>query len=194
MLHDDRGPVLESIVSRTIRHMEQTQEVIRLVGLSATLPNYADVATFLRVDPKKGLFHFDSTFRPCPLKQEFIDVTEKKAIKRFQVMNEVTYQKVVDQAGKDQVLIFVHSRKETAKTAKTIKDMALEKDTLGLFINPSSASREVLQDELLSIKDPSLQELLPSLYIMQECHVLIVLWLRICSLMNIFKFLYPQQL
>ena len=42
-------------------------------------------------------------------------------------MNEVTYQKVVDQAGKDQVLIFVHSRKETAKTAKTIKDMALEK-------------------------------------------------------------------
>ena len=65
------------------RHMEQTQEVIRLVGLSATLPNYADIATFLRVDPKKGLFHFDSTFRPCPLKQEFIDVTEKKAIKRF---------------------------------------------------------------------------------------------------------------
>ena len=85
----------------------------------------------------------------------------KKAIKRFQVMNEVTYQKVVDQAEKDQVLIFVHSRKETAKTAKTIKDMALEKDTLGLFINPSSASREVLQDELPSIKDPNLQELLP---------------------------------
>jgi len=109
-------------------------------------------------------------------------------------MNEVTYQKVVDQAGKDQVLIFVHSRKETAKTAKTIKDMALEKDTLGLFINPSSANREVLQDELPSIKDPSLQDLLPSLYIMQECHVLIVLRLRICSLTDIFKFLYPQQL
>ena len=54
------------------------------------------------------------------------------------LMNEITYQKVVDQAGKDQVLIFVHSRKETPKTAKTIKDMALEKDTLGLFINPSS--------------------------------------------------------
>ena len=49
-------------------------------------------------------------------------------------MNEVTYQKFVDQTGKDQVLIFVHSQKETAKTAKTIKDMALEKDTL-LFIN-----------------------------------------------------------
>ena len=65
-------------------------------------------------------------------------------------MNKVTYQKVVDQAGKNHVLIFAHSQKETAKTAKTIKDMALEKDT-----------HEVLQDVLPSIKNPSLQELLP---------------------------------
>ena len=64
--------------------------------------------------------------------------------------------------------------------------MALEKDTLGLFINPSSA-REVLQDELPSIKDPNLQELpLDSLYIVQEYHALIVLRLRICSLTEIF--------
>ena len=66
-----------------------------------------------------------------------IGVTEKKAIKRFQVMNEVTYQKVVDQAGKVQVLIFVHSREETAKMQKQlriIKDMALEKDTLGYLL------------------------------------------------------------
>lgn len=40
LLHDERGPVLESIITRTIRHMEQTSEYIRLVGLSATLPNY----------------------------------------------------------------------------------------------------------------------------------------------------------
>ena len=30
------------------------------MALSATLPNYQDVATFLRVDPSKGLFFFDS--------------------------------------------------------------------------------------------------------------------------------------
>ncbi|CAG8838674.1 15907_t:CDS:1, partial [Racocetra persica] len=161
LLHDDRGPVIESIVSRTIRHMEQTQEIIRLVGLSATLPNYADVASFLRVNPEKGLFHFDSTFRPCPLKQEFIGVTEKKAIKRFQVMNEVTYTKVMDQAGKNQVLIFVHSRKETAKTAKTVRDMALEKNTIGQFLREDSASREILQTESATVKDANLQDLLP---------------------------------
>lgn len=40
--------------------------MIRIVGLSATLPNYADVASFIRVK-KEGLFYFDSTYRPVPL-------------------------------------------------------------------------------------------------------------------------------
>lgn len=40
LLHDDRGPVVESLVARTIRQMETTQEDVRLLGLSATLPNY----------------------------------------------------------------------------------------------------------------------------------------------------------
>lgn len=60
LLHDDRGPVLESLIARTIRNVELTQEDVRLVGLSATLPNYEDVATCLRVDPAKGLFYFDN--------------------------------------------------------------------------------------------------------------------------------------
>ena len=41
--------------------------MVRIVGLSATLPNYVDVATFIRVKAKKGLFYFDSTYRPVPL-------------------------------------------------------------------------------------------------------------------------------
>lgn len=60
LLHDDRGPVLEALVARTIRNIEMTQEDVRLIGLSATLPNYEDVATFLRVEPSKGLFYFDN--------------------------------------------------------------------------------------------------------------------------------------
>ena len=66
LLHDDRGPVIESIVSRTIRKMEQTGDAVRLVGLSATLPNFRDVASFLRVDPIKGLFHFDGSYLAVP--------------------------------------------------------------------------------------------------------------------------------
>ncbi|SPO28171.1 probable ATP dependent RNA helicase [Ustilago trichophora] len=161
LLHDDRGPVLEAIISRTIRRMEQMNDPVRLVGLSATLPNYQDVATFLRVNPKSGLFYFESNYRPCPLKQEYVGITEKKAIKRLLVMNEVTYEKTLDQAGKNQVLIFVHSRKETAKTAKFIRDRAMEKDTLNRFLPPSPASQEVLRSELDNVTDGDLKDVMP---------------------------------
>ncbi|KZT07923.1 putative RNA helicase [Laetiporus sulphureus 93-53] len=160
LLHDERGPVLESIIARTIRRMEQTNEYVRLVGLSATLPNYQDVATFLRVDPSKGLFYFDASYRPCALQQQFVGVTEKKAIKRYQVMNEVCYEKVLDQAGKNQTLVFVHSRKETAKTARFIRDMAIEKETITQFVKPEGATREILLEESNNVRDTNLKDLL----------------------------------
>lgn len=48
--------------------------MIRILGLSATLPNYLDVATFLHVNPFIGLFYFDGRFRPVPLGQTFLGV------------------------------------------------------------------------------------------------------------------------
>eukprot|EP00298_Acanthocystis_sp_HF-20_P013056 c20188_g1_i1.p1 GENE.c20188_g1_i1~~c20188_g1_i1.p1 ORF type:complete len:1637 (-),score=765.18 c20188_g1_i1:25-4935(-) len=163
LLHDSRGPVLEAIVARTIRHIETTQEMIRLVGLSATLPNYADVAAFLRIKADKGLFVFDSSYRPVGLQQQYIGITEKKAIKRHQIMNDITYEKVLEQqtGERPQVLVFVHSRKDTAKTARALRDMALQNDTLGKFLKEDSLSREVLQTEAETAKNADLKELLP---------------------------------
>ena len=43
LLHGDRGPVVEALVARTLRMVESSQTLIRVVGLSATLPNYIDV-------------------------------------------------------------------------------------------------------------------------------------------------------
>ena len=54
--------------------VESSQTMIRIVGLSATLPNYLDVAHFLRVNPFSGLFVFDGRFRPVPLAQTFIGI------------------------------------------------------------------------------------------------------------------------
>ncbi|XP_038221111.1 putative U5 small nuclear ribonucleoprotein 200 kDa helicase [Zerene cesonia] len=161
LLHDERGPVLEALVARTLRTVEQTQEAVRLVGLSATLPNYTDVAAFLRVKPERGLFYFDNSFRPVALEQQYIGVTEKKALKRFQVMNDIVYEKAMEHAGRNQILVFVHSRKETGKTARAIRDMCLEKDTLGHFLREGSASVEVLRTEAEQVKNPELRELLP---------------------------------
>ncbi|VDK71756.1 unnamed protein product, partial [Onchocerca ochengi] len=160
LLHDSRGPVLEAIVVRTLRQMEQNHEECRLVGLSATLPNYQDVGTFLRVKPQ-NLFYFDNSFRPVPLEQQYIGITEKKALRRYQAMNEVVYDKVMEHAGKSQVLIFVHSRKETAKTAKAIRDACLEKDTLSAFMREGSASTEILRSEASQVANADLRDLIP---------------------------------
>jgi len=152
--------VLESIVSRTVRQIETTQEMIRLVGLSATLPNYEDVALFLRVK-SDGLFYFDNSYRPCPLAQQYIGITVKKPLQRFQLMNDVCYEKVMAIAGKHQVLVFVHSRKETSKTTHAIRDAALANDTVGRFLKEDNASREILQTETESVKKNDLRDLLP---------------------------------
>eukprot|EP00004_Rigifila_ramosa_P013501 TRINITY_DN2991_c0_g1_i2.p1 TRINITY_DN2991_c0_g1~~TRINITY_DN2991_c0_g1_i2.p1 ORF type:complete len:1464 (+),score=450.91 TRINITY_DN2991_c0_g1_i2:2178-6569(+) len=76
-------------------------------------------------------------------------------------MNEITYEKVMEHAGKSQILIFVHSRKETAKTARALRDMALENGTLSTFLQEGSASREILTEEEKNAKNGDLKELLP---------------------------------
>ena len=161
LLHDDRGPVLEALVARTIRQVETTREMVRLIGLSATLPNYEDVAAFLRVKPDKGLFFFDNSYRPVPLQQQYIGVTEKKALKRFQLMNEICYEKVIMQAGRNQILIFAHSRAETAKTARALRDMAVENNAVSSFVREDSASLEILREEAQAAKNADLKDLLP---------------------------------
>ncbi len=160
LLHDERGPVLEALVARALRSVTQEGE-IRIVGLSATLPNYKDVAAFLRVDLATGLFFFDNSFRPVPLEQQYIGITEKKALKRYQLTKEIVYEKVMEHSGKNQVLVFVHSRKETGKSARALRDMCLEKDTLGAFLKDKNASMEVLRKEAEEVKNSELKDLLP---------------------------------
>ncbi|CAH8510707.1 unnamed protein product [Heterobilharzia americana] len=160
LLHDDRGPILEAIVARTLRAVESTSGLavsndigggggVRLVGLSATLPNYEDVATFLRVDCSKGLFYFDNSYRPVPLEQQYIGITEKKAVKRYQIMNDIVYDKVMEHAG------------QTGKTARALRDACLEKDTLGIFMKEKNASAVVLRQEAEQVKNFELKDLLP---------------------------------
>ncbi|KAI8508741.1 activating signal cointegrator 1 complex subunit [Branchiostoma belcheri] len=94
ILNDDRGHVIESLVARTLRQVETSQSMIRIVGLSATVPNYLDVARFLNVNPEKGLFFFDSRFRPVPLRQTYIGIKSTSRIQQLQDMEQVCYDKV----------------------------------------------------------------------------------------------------
>ncbi|CAJ0576483.1 unnamed protein product, partial [Mesorhabditis spiculigera] len=145
LLHDDRGPVIETIVARTLRQVEMTQSGIRIVGLSATLPNYIDVASFLRVNPYKGLFFFDGRFRPVPLSQKFIGVKKQIGGMREQrdQMDEICYKEVLDFVRRGhQVLVFVHARNATATLAQRFRELAaVNVGDLERFLPPSVATK-----------------------------------------------------
>lgn len=136
LLADERGAVIETIVARTQRYVESSQSLLRLVGLSATLPNYKDVAQFLQVNLTTGLFFFGPEYRPVPLHQTIIGVTEKNRGKKLDIMNRLAYEKMVTalERGK-QVMIFVHARKEASRTAEAMKDLSSKGGTTSLLDN-----------------------------------------------------------
>lgn len=135
LLADDRGAVIESIVARLHRLVESTQRQVRIVGLSATLPNYHDVAQFLRVS-ERGLFHFGPEHRPVPLEQTYIGVSTKGRSAQERKMNDICYEVVSDSLRRGhQVMVFVHSRKGTGETATALADIAAKKGELeSLFL------------------------------------------------------------
>ena len=63
-------------------------------------------------------------------------------------MNEILYEKVIERVSKYQVLVFTHSRKETSRTAKLIRDTALQQDHLSKFLKSDSAHKELLLSQV----------------------------------------------
>ena len=163
MLHDERGAVIESLVARTERQVESTQSLIRVVGLSATLPNYVDVADFLKVNRMAGLFYFDGSFRPVPLEQHFIGVKGKPGTKSSRDnIDQTTFEKVKEMLERGhQVLVFVHSRKDTVNTAKTFVQMAQAQQCLDLFDCQAVDGFATAIKDLKNTKGRELRELVP---------------------------------
>ncbi|KAI1446804.1 Sec63-domain-containing protein [Annulohypoxylon stygium] len=163
MLHDERGAVLESLVARTERQVESTQSLIRIVGLSATLPNYIDVADFLKVNRYAGLFYFDGSFRPVPLEQHFIGVRGKAGSKvSRENLDIVAFEKVQDMLEQDhQIMVFVHSRRDTLLTAKMLYQKAADQAATDLFDPAGHPYYEQAIRDMKSSKARELRDLLP---------------------------------
>lgn len=160
LLNDDRGPVIEALVARTLRQVESTQSMIRIVGLSATLPNYLEVAQFLRVNPETGLFFFDSSYRPVPLAQQYIGISEKDYAKRTLLFNSVCYEKVKESLKQGhQAMVFVHSRKDTVKTARILVEMAQSRGDLTIFSNDEDPQVSLAKKEVNKSRNRELVEL-----------------------------------
>jgi pre-mRNA-splicing helicase BRR2 len=59
------------------------------------------------------------------------------------------------------MLVFCHSRKETARFAKVIRDMALAQDQLHCFLKEDSASKEVLLNQVEKASSADLKDVMP---------------------------------
>ncbi|XP_071491238.1 activating signal cointegrator 1 complex subunit 3-like [Diadema antillarum] len=162
LLHDDRGAVIESLVARTLRQVESSQSMIRIVGLSATLPNYIDVARFLNVSPYIGLFFFDSRFRPVPLSQTFIGIKTSNIMQQRKDMDMVCYEKVRELVDRGhQVMVFVHARNATVQTALYLQKTAKEEGDASLFHATQSSDYGSALKQIAKSRNKQLREVFP---------------------------------
>ncbi|CDW55867.1 activating signal cointegrator 1 complex subunit [Trichuris trichiura] len=163
LLHDERGAVLESLVARTLRQVKTSQQNVRLIGLSATLPNYLDVAKFLCVEPRHGLFFFDARFRPVPLTQTFIGVKGKSSLEISQNQDKVCYDTVLKFVRQGhQVMVFVHSRVSTSRTASVLAELAANAGQSSLFLPKPSASYNMAHKMMTRSQNSRLKTLFTS--------------------------------
>jgi activating signal cointegrator complex subunit 3 len=98
-------------------------------------------------------------YRPVPLDQTFIGVTEHNPIRRKFAMNDICFKKVLASVLQGhQVMVFVHSRKETVTTAQFLREQFLEAGRADL-LHPNdhagydSARQAVMRSRNYELKD-----------------------------------------
>ena len=116
-----------------LAQVESSQSTARLVGLSATLPNYEDVGLFLGC-ADDSVFFFGPEYRPVPLKQTFVGVAATKRFEKLAKLDDLAYDVALSAVDRGhQAMIFVHSRRETFKTAVALRDRAARDGRDGAF-------------------------------------------------------------
>lgn len=156
LLGGDRGPILEIIVSRMNYIASQTDNSVRLMGMSTACANASDLGNWLGV--KEGLFNFRHSVRPVPLEIYIDGFAEQQGFcPLMQSMNRPAYLAIKTHSPKKPVIIFVASRRQTRLTAKDLIAFCGIEDNPRQFLGISD---EDLQTVLTRTKDDSLKEAL----------------------------------
>ena len=116
LLGDERGPVLEVIVSRTNFISSHTNNAVRIIGLSTALANAGDLGAWLGIG-SGGLFNFHPAVRPVQLEVHINGFPGKHYCPRMATMNKPAYAAIKTHSPNKPVLIFVSSRRQTRLTA-----------------------------------------------------------------------------
>ena len=156
---DRRGATLEVLISRLKKIAEEQGRRLRVIALSATMPNFKEIAEWLEAKPNSTYF-FDESFRPVKL---YADVWYyKPADNPFYDKYRRLY-KVLDLASRhlnegESVLVFVSSRSDTVLAAKKVSEIWAEHG----FPFITSKDREKLADLAQRVTNPRLKAVLPS--------------------------------
>ncbi|TPX48749.1 hypothetical protein SeLEV6574_g01875 [Synchytrium endobioticum] len=153
LLGGDRGPILEIIVSRMNYISCQTQNKVRIVGLSTALANAHDLAEWLGIR-HIGLFNFRHSVRPVPLDIYIEGYPGKHYCPRMMSMNKPTYAAIMTHSPTKPVIVFVSSRRQTRLTAQDLISLCAADDNPRRFLKVPEQDLEIITSQT---RDPALK-------------------------------------
>ena len=159
LLGEDRGPVLEVIVSRMRYISAQTDQECRLVGLSTALANAHDLADWLGIDPRpgRGMYNFRPSVRPVSMEVHIRGFPGKHYCPRMATMNKPTYSAIMEHSPVNPALVFVASRRQTRLTALDLISYCAAADNPKQFLHMPEEEVETLA---LTLRDQALKHTL----------------------------------
>ena len=157
ILNENRGAVLEAVVSR----MKSISTDVRFVALSATVPNFQDVAAWLGTNSSEPYQpspseRFGEEFRPIKLRKHVCGYS-------FKSNNDWAFEKQLDDklpdiiskySEKKPIMIFCATRKSCITTARLVADWSRTRNGHDPLWNHPSQS--------LNVQDKELRDLVPS--------------------------------
>ena len=175
LLGEERGAVLEAIVSRTrfiSRYSQKdsqidstskprSTETTRIVGLSTALANAIDLADWIGIDTKSigptamnGLYNFRHDVRPVPTEVHVRGFTGRHYCPRMATMNKPCLSSIKEYSPDKPVLIFVASRRQTRLTAFDIISYSEADEESKRFLH---CPEDYIENIVATIEDESLR-------------------------------------
>jgi replicative superfamily II helicase len=143
---DERGGVLEALVTRMKRIRD---DKVRIVALSATMPNVGEVAQWIGAS-EDHTFTFDDSFRPVPLKADVFRYNpgKNKFVDKYIRLYKAV-QLIEPHIPDGQALIFVATRSDTVQAASKLVEIFKTKSTT-LTTNESEQVATRIKNKSLS--------------------------------------------
>jgi len=176
LLGEERGAVLESIVSRTrlisrnvleegrssntkstpsTSSPASEQDVTRIIGLSTALANPKDLADWMGINVDegskawKGLYNFRPSVRPIPMDVHLQGYPGRHYCPRMATMNKPAYSAIKEHSPDQPVLIFVSSRRQTRLTALDLISFAAADGNPSVFLGCDHSYIETVAETVI---------------------------------------------